>query len=89
MALSRLLEYERSNLDWEMVRSSNLHSVAFVKDFGRLWVRFKDARGAVTSTYLYEGVPTGVYRGLMAAASKGKYHAANIARGGYAYTPVS
>lgn len=69
--------------NWTPVESSNLHSVAYFTDLRQtsrgnvLGVRFKDARRGISEYHLY-GVPLGVWTGLMAASSKGKYYWANI-----------
>ena len=38
--MNRVLQEEFANLSWQYVDSSNLERVAFVPDFGRLWVQF-------------------------------------------------
>ena len=50
------------------VDSSNLSSVGY--ESGNLYITFSSG-----STYCYFNVPEAVYHGLLAAASKGRYHA--------------
>jgi len=57
-----------ASADWVAVRSTNVARVARVDAFNYVFVEFKDL-----SVYLYEQVPEGVYRGLLAAPSKGQY----------------
>jgi hypothetical protein len=70
---------------WELVDSSNLRAVRW-SDNGSIHVAhntldimFHDGR-----TYTYFGVPETVYRALLAAPSKGKYHHQFI-KYGYSY----
>ena len=56
------------SLDKVPVKSSNVAQVAYSDDFARLFVEFKGGR-----VYCYSKVPRGVYEGLLAAPSKGKY----------------
>jgi hypothetical protein len=74
---SRLLQHELRGLDWIDVDSSNLEQVAFVPSFGRLWIAF-GGPGKPRTVYVYFDVPQDVYDGLLAASSKGSYHAARI-----------
>jgi hypothetical protein len=68
-------------LAWVGVRSSNVSAIAFEEmptpPYRRLYVRFKS--GAV---YRYDGVPRGLYEGMLAAPSKGEYLYAVIRRKG-------
>lgn len=50
------------------VASSNLSSVGYDQDNGELHVVFKNG-----GRYAYEGVPPGIYEGLVNAASPGSY----------------
>lgn len=88
MADNAVLRAEHDALDWVGVDSSNLEAVAFVPDFGRLWVRFKPNPGSRFRTYVYLKVPASVYAGLLAAPSKGQYHARHV-KGVYGYTPFA
>ncbi|USZ69343.1 KTSC domain-containing protein [Halorussus salilacus] len=54
------------------VVSSNLESVGYDADSQVLEIEFGNG------VYQYFGVPESVYRGLMNAASHGKYHHRNI-----------
>lgn len=76
------MDPERNYASWVPVESSNLHSVIWYEDrttgVGMLGVRFGGQKGRPITTYDYIGVPESVYQGLLAAPSKGKYHAANI-----------
>lgn len=60
---------------WIDVSSSNLQAVAYYPRARVLLVRFLSGR-----VYRYDGVPAGVFNGLMAAPSPGKgvYFAAHI-----------
>lgn len=55
------------------LRSSNLHSAEYDAETHMLEITFKSG-----STYVYSGVDEGTYDGLLAAASPGKFFAANI-----------
>ncbi|MDV7215481.1 KTSC domain-containing protein [Streptomyces prunicolor] len=52
------------------VSSSNLASVGYEPSTGVLEIQFRSR-----SIYQYFNVPTSAYQGLMAARSKGSYHA--------------
>lgn len=54
------------------VASQNLVSVGYDDSTNTLYIQFKNG------TYKYHNVPNHVYRNLMNAPSKGKYHAAFI-----------
>lgn len=79
------------DLQWVGVRSSNVEAVAYYElptpPYRRLYVKFKS--GAV---YAYDGVPRGLYDGMLAAPSKGEYLYAVIRRKGtdseFAYAKV-
>jgi hypothetical protein len=62
---------------WHAWQSSNVLGGNWRGD-GILWIRFND------SYYVHSGIPEDVWKGLLAAPSKGKYYAAVI-RGKYAY----
>jgi hypothetical protein len=64
---SPVLANEFNGLDWQRVASSNVSAVAYVPDFARLWVRFKEG------TYVYLDVPPSVYAQFLAAGSKGQF----------------
>ena len=66
--MSAVLRAEADSLDWVRVRSSNVEAAAYSPTFGRMFVRYKGGK-----TYAYDGVPRGVYEGLLAAPSKGQY----------------
>jgi hypothetical protein len=66
--VSSVLSAQADSLDWTPVSSSNVQAVAYAADFARLFVRFKSGK-----RYAYEGVPLGVFQGLLGAASKGEY----------------
>ena len=55
------------------VQSSNLNLVGYEPAAGTLYITFKSG-----DTYAYYGVPVAVYRALMLAPSKGRYHSAHI-----------
>ena len=80
-----VLSAQAESLDWTPVASSNVAAVAYSPDFARLFVRFKSGK-----RYAYEGVPAGVYQGLVAAPSKGEYVWSILRRKGkddrYVYT---
>ena len=61
------------------VTSTDILSVGYDADQEVLEIEF--IKGAV---YQYSGVPVGVYEGIMAADSKGKYFHANIKKN-YSY----
>lgn len=63
---------EQSHMEMTRVSSSNLAAVGYDARTGTLRIAFK---GGV---YDYYGVPERVYLGLMAARSKGAYHARHI-----------
>lgn len=63
------------------VVSSDLESVGY--EDGTLYIRFHSG-----GTYRYSGVPVSVYRGLMSAASHGKYFHANV-KGLYPYARIA
>jgi len=65
------------------VNSSNLRSVGYNAQHQVMEIEFHDG-----SIYRYSGVPVSVYRGLMAAGSKGRYHHAFI-RGRFPYAQVA
>jgi hypothetical protein len=64
------------------VASSNLRAVGYDPDLHLLEIEFRDGR-----IYQYPGVPAGVFRGLMNAASKGSYFHNHI-EGTYPYRRV-
>lgn len=55
------------------VSSSNLAAVGYDEKSKTLFITFHKS-----GTYAYDNVPESVYRGLMAAGSKGQYHKAYI-----------
>lgn len=63
------------------VSSSNLVSVGYDKPSQTLRIQFH------SGTYDYYDVPEYVYSGLMAAASKGSYHASYI-KNSYRYSRI-
>lgn len=75
--MSAVLAAQADSLDWTAVSSSNVQAVAYAADFARLFIRFKSGQ-----RYAYEGVPLGVFQGLLAAPSKGEYVFAIIRRKG-------
>jgi hypothetical protein len=83
--MNRVLQEEFANLSWQYVDSSNLERVAFVPDFGRLWVQFLPKGRGSGDLYYYADVPQAVYEGLLAAPSKGKYLDRVLKKGGYGY----
>ena len=68
MAAGPALKSELFALEWQSVSSSNVAAVAYVRDFGRLHVRFHNG-----SSYAYLDVPESVYLGLVGASSVGRY----------------
>ncbi len=66
-----------------VVESSMIHAVGYDSKMRTLEVVFNSGR-----TYCYEGVPSKVYKGLMAAESKGRYMRAEII-GMYPEYPLS
>jgi hypothetical protein len=60
-------------MNWISINRSNLAAIAYDETTSTLYVRFR--RGG---TYSYADVPQAVFQELLAAPSKGKYHAANI-----------
>lgn len=71
---------------WTRVESSNLESVAYLagpNDYSRggiMAIRFKSG-----STYWYLDVGEGLFRGLLAAPSKGQYLDRNVKKAGVYY----
>jgi len=65
------------------VSSSNLSAVGYDSSTHVLYVSFHSG-----SMYAYNGVPQEIYNGLMAAPSKGKYHAAYI-KNSFAYRRIA
>jgi len=55
------------------VDSSSIKSVAYDKDEGKLWLRFKN-----DALYEYTGVSEQVAKSLVSAESKGRYFRENI-----------
>lgn len=71
--------------DVEMVpveASSNVEAVGYAD--GTLAVRFKSG-----TAYRYRGVPPELFEALMQAESKGKFIAARVVRGGFAFEKVT
>jgi len=66
------------------VSSSNLSEVGYDPATSTLEIAFK--QGGV---YQYAGVPTNIYKGLMSAASHGRYFDAYIKKAGYAVRKMS
>lgn len=64
-----------AGVDWRDCGSSNLARAAWWEEFGTgiLAIEFHGGR-----VYEYVGVPEAVFRALMDAPSRGKYHAAHI-----------
>lgn len=90
MAQSAVLSAEFASLQWTPVVSSNIKAVAFVPGL-RLWVEFHrdpDSNSPGYRFYAYDHVPQAVYDALLAAPSKGKYHAKHI-KWVYAYRPFA
>jgi hypothetical protein len=79
---------EYANLDWVNVDSSNIRRIAFVKDFGRLWVEFYKKPGSKHHVYYYLSVTPAMWAEFQAAPSKGKWLHTNIKLAGYGYEPV-
>lgn len=75
-------EIARSRIKREPVSSSNVASIGYSQHLRALEVEF--ARGAI---YRFLEVPPDVYRGLIAAESKGRFVAENI-RGKYRFVRV-
>jgi hypothetical protein len=80
---------EAEGLDWHLVTSSNVAAAAYALDFARLYVEFKPHGPRPAALYVYHKVPRGVYEGLVAAPSAGRYVHAVLRNGGrdnvYAY----
>jgi hypothetical protein len=82
---------ESQTLDWTPVTSSNLGQVAFSaasdgpEAAGRLYVEFKARPRRPATLWVYHAVPAAVYRGLLAAASKGAYLDRLVKKAGYDY----
>ena len=84
MAAGPTLKNEMFEVEWVGVTSSNLLAVAYSgADFQRLWIRFKSQ-----AVYVFHNVPESVYRGLMAAGSKGSYFHRHV-RNVFGYTKIS
>ena len=64
------------------VESSSIKSVAYDKDEGKLWLRFKS-----DALYEYQGVDQQVAKDLVGAESKGKFFHENI-KNKFSYTKV-
>lgn len=64
------------------VSSSNLKSVGYDQSPNTLEIEFHSGR-----IYQYYNVPKGIYQGLMAASSHGKYHHRRI-KGNYRYSRI-
>lgn len=56
-----------------IVESSNIHSVAYDPESGKLFIRFKNKAGDPTTLYEYSGVPSHVYEEMLTAPSVGRY----------------
>ena len=65
-------------VEYVQVSSSNLHSVGYDPENQNLYIVFQNATGGPGRKYAYYHVPPRVYAELMAAESKGRYHAAHI-----------
>jgi hypothetical protein len=65
-----------------LVASSNLHSVGYDPGRGTLIIEFHNE-----SIYEYYGVPGTVFRGLLAAESKGRFHHRHI-KNNYRYRRI-
>jgi len=72
----------RNPWTWVSVSSSNVGSVGYNDLESAMRVRFLNG-----SEYEYDGVPRGVFEGMVGAASVGKYLAYNV-KGHYAYARV-
>lgn len=83
------MDPKRNRASWVRVESSNLHSVIWYEDRqGTPWlgVRFggqplkgpQPKKPRPITTYDYRGVGEDVYKALLAAGSKGEFHAAHI-----------
>jgi hypothetical protein len=66
-----------SRIERQPVASSALTAVGYSKKLRAVEIEFHDGR-----VYRYEGVPIGVYRELISAASKARYYNQNV-RGKY------
>lgn len=75
-------EAVRSRIKREAVTSTNVASVGYSRHLRALEIEF--TRGAI---YRFLDVPSNVYRGLLAAESKGRFIAENI-RGKYRFVRV-
>lgn len=82
LALAQPDEIVRSRIKREPVHSSNVVSVGYSRHLRALEIEF--TRGAI---YRFLEVPPAVYRGLIAAGSKGRFIAENI-RGKYPFVHV-
>jgi hypothetical protein len=82
IALAAPEEIVRSRIRREPVASSNVASVGYSRHLRALEIEF--TRGAI---YRFLDVPSTVYRGLIAAESKGRFIAENI-RGKYRFVRV-
>jgi hypothetical protein len=71
-------------VEYQKVGSSNLDRVGYDPESENLWIWFK---GSPPRRYVYYHVPPRVFAELMAAESKGKYHAAHIKKT-YSYDQV-
>jgi len=65
------------------VSSSDLRSVGYDAATNVLEIEFHNS-----SIYVYMGVPSSHYQGLMSAPSKGSYFATHIKKGGYPYRKI-
>ena len=65
---------------WPVFGSSNVRAVGYDRKKEELGIRFKSS----PQRYMYSDVPISVYKGLMAAPSRGKYVHQHI-KGNYPY----
>ena len=82
LALAEADDIVRSRIKRAPVMSSNVASVGYSRHLRALEIEF--TRGAV---YRFLEVPPGIYRGLIASESKGRFIAENI-RGKYRFIRV-
>jgi len=77
---SPVLLAEFAELVWVPVESSNLEKVAYQPGVGSLWVQFRRDLGSKSKHYVYryQQVARSVYEALLAAPSKGVYHATQV-----------
>ena len=70
-------------MEMQPVSSTDLAAVGY--DYENAALRIEFIKGGV---YEYQGVPSDIYEGLMAATSKGQFLNQYIKKGGYPYSKL-